>query len=93
MLVLRRRAGEAILVGTDIEIEVIEISRTRVKLGVRAPRTVSVARREVAALATQNRSASELFAFRGREGMDKLARSLQTFSGETAQTRTPAADM
>ena len=41
MLVLRRRVGEAIAIGGDIEIEVIEISRTRVKLGVRAPRAIS----------------------------------------------------
>ena len=93
MLVLRRRAGEAILVGTDIEIEIIEISRTRVKVGVRAPRTVSVARREVAALATQNQSASELFTFRGREGVDNLARMLRNFSSESAQIPPAAADM
>ena len=38
MLIVRRRAGEAIVVAGDVEIEVIEISRTRVKLGVTAPR-------------------------------------------------------
>ena len=34
MLVLRRRVGETIAIGGGIEIEVMEISRTRVKLGV-----------------------------------------------------------
>ena len=37
MLILRRRVGEAIAIAGDIEIEVIEISRTRVKLGVERP--------------------------------------------------------
>ena len=37
MLVLRRRAGERILIGDEMEIEMIEISRSRVKLGIRAP--------------------------------------------------------
>lgn len=60
MLVLRRRPGETIAIGTDIEIEVIEISRTRVKLGVRAPRHVTVLRKETLAVAAENRQALEL---------------------------------
>jgi carbon storage regulator len=58
--VLRRRPGETIAIGTDIEIEVIEISRTRVKLGVRAPRHVTVLRKETLAVAAENRQALEL---------------------------------
>ena len=46
VLVLRRRQGERIAIGGDIEIEVVEISRTRVKLAVTAPRNVSVVRGE-----------------------------------------------
>lgn len=60
MLVVRRRAGEAIIVAGDVEIEIIEISRTRVKLGVTAPREVTVTRREAAAVALENRTALEL---------------------------------
>ncbi len=93
MLVLRRRAGESIVIGTDIEIEIIEISRTRVKLGVRAPRAVSVARREALLLATENQIASALLPACGREGLDDLARILQKISGETAQGSPLAADM
>lgn len=58
MLVLRRRAGEAILLGDDIEIEVVEISRTRVKLGVKAPRNLPVLRREAAAVAGENKASA-----------------------------------
>jgi carbon storage regulator CsrA len=54
--------GETIVIGGGIEIEVIEISRTRVKLGVRAPRDVSVARKEAIAVAAENRQALELIA-------------------------------
>jgi carbon storage regulator len=60
MLVVRRRAGEAIIVAGDIEIEIIDISRTRVKLGVTAPREVTVTRREAAAIALENRTAAAL---------------------------------
>ena len=66
MLVLRRRAGEAIVLGGDIEIEVMEISRTRVKLGVRAPRDVSVTRKEVVALESLGPSSEPGSAGRGR---------------------------
>lgn len=54
--------GETIVIAGGIEIEVIEISRTRVKLGVTAPRDVSVARKETIAVAAENRRALELMA-------------------------------
>lgn len=62
MLVVRRRAGEAIIVAGDVEIEIIEISRTRVKLGITAPRDVTVTRRETATVASENRNAAALLA-------------------------------
>jgi carbon storage regulator len=80
VLVLRRRAGEAITIGGDIEIEVIEISRTRVKLGVRAPRAISVMRRETIPIATENREASEFIGGRGRESMEEILHMLRKFS-------------
>jgi carbon storage regulator len=47
MLVMRRRAGEGFLIGEDIEIEVLEVGPTRVKLGVKAPKSVEIVRSEV----------------------------------------------
>jgi carbon storage regulator len=91
MLIVRRRAGEAIVVAGEIEIEVIEISRTRVKLGVRAPRTVSVLRRESVSLAQQNQSAATLL-FSLPEAVD-LLRMLETPAANTAKTSAPGADM
>ena len=75
VLVLRRRAGEAIAIGGGIEIEVIEISRTRVKLGVTAPRDVFVARKETLAVAAENRRALELVTG-GPEGVTQTLRLL-----------------
>lgn len=46
MLVIRRRAGEAIVLPDDVEIHVLEISGNRVKLGVVAPARVAVVRKE-----------------------------------------------
>ena len=57
MLILRRRVGEKILVGGSVEIEIVEISKSRVKLGVRAPAHVPVVRKETATVAGENRTA------------------------------------
>jgi carbon storage regulator len=54
LLVIRRRAGESILIAGDIEIEVLETSPTRVKLGIRAPKDVDVVRKEIGLIAGEN---------------------------------------
>ena len=60
MLIVRRRAGESILIGNSIEIEIIEIGPSKVKIGVRAPIEVSVQRKEMNAAQEQNRRAAAL---------------------------------
>jgi carbon storage regulator len=92
MLVVRRRAGEAIVLAGEIEIEVIEISRTRVKLGIKAPRTVTVLRRESVALVEENQSAAGLLASRP-ETVDDLIRLLGNVGAKSAQTSLLGADM
>ncbi len=47
MLVLARRTGEALLIGDEIVVEVLEIRGEAVKLGIIAPRSVPVWRREL----------------------------------------------
>ena len=47
MLVLRRRAGDSLLIGGDVEVEILEITPTRVKLGILAPDSVTIVRKEV----------------------------------------------
>lgn len=47
MLVLSRKAGEAIRIGDEIEIIVTEISANRVKIGIRSPKSIPVYREEL----------------------------------------------
>ena len=47
MLVLTRRKGQSIVLGDDIEISIVEVSGDSVRLGIEAPREVSVYRREI----------------------------------------------
>ena len=58
MLVMRRRAGESLLIGDDIEIEILEVGPTRVKLGIVAPANRAITRKEVILTRSENLTAS-----------------------------------
>lgn len=58
MLIVRRRVGEILVIGNDVEIEILETSGTQVKLGIRAPREVSVFRKEVLLTVGENEKAA-----------------------------------
>ena len=58
MLVLRRRAGDSLLIG-DVEVEILEITATRVKLGIVAPDSVTIVRKEVQLTREQNVTAAK----------------------------------
>lgn len=47
MLVLSRKKNESIMIGDDIEIVVVEVKGDQIKLGVKAPKNVTVHRAEV----------------------------------------------
>ena len=47
MLVFTRKEGESFLVGNDIEIKVIKVDDKTVKIGIEAPKTTSILRKEV----------------------------------------------
>jgi len=46
MLVLTRRKGESIILGDDVEVKILELHGSQVKLGVQAPQGLSVHRKE-----------------------------------------------
>ncbi|MGB7581921.1 MAG: carbon storage regulator CsrA [Sedimentisphaerales bacterium] len=47
MLVLSRHRDESIMVGDDIEIMIVGIGRNEIQLGINAPKSVPVYRKEV----------------------------------------------
>jgi len=47
MLVLTRKKGESIQIGDDIEIKVISIEGDQIKLGIDAPKSIDIHRKEV----------------------------------------------
>ena len=58
MLMMSRRAGETILIGDRIEIEIAHIGRSRVRVGIRAPRDMPVIARELKLVREENRVAA-----------------------------------
>lgn len=58
MLVIRRKQGESILIGDGIEVEVIDVASGRVKIGIKAPPSVPILRKEVQMVARQNAAAA-----------------------------------
>lgn len=58
MLVLSRRREESIMIGDDIEVKVVGIRGGKVRLGIEAPRQVSVHRREIYDRISRNPQAS-----------------------------------
>ena len=47
MLILTRKVGESVLIGDDISITILSVRGNQVKLGVEAPKEVSVHREEI----------------------------------------------
>jgi len=47
MLVLSRLTDESIMIGDDVEITIIDVRRNRVRLGISAPKSIPVHRKEV----------------------------------------------
>ena len=47
MLALSRKSGESIMIGSDIEITILEVKGEQVKIGIAAPKQVPVYRKEI----------------------------------------------
>lgn len=54
MLILTRRIGEALCIGNDVRVTVMDVHGSQVRLGIDAPKSVVVDREEIA-----HRKASE----------------------------------
>lgn len=47
MLILTRRVGEAVMIGEEVTVTVLGVKGNQVRIGVNAPKTVSVHREEI----------------------------------------------
>jgi len=61
MLVLSRQRDETIMIGDNIEITIVDIRGDKVRLGINAPKEISVHRKEVYdAIRRENKAAAQV---------------------------------
>jgi carbon storage regulator len=88
MLVLTRKPGEAIVIGDDVEIEIVAIGGGKVRVGITAPRSTTVHRKEVyVELQAQEAGAAEAADAPSANGTDPA----NTPEGAAAESTPPAA--
>ena len=72
---LRRKAGQTLLIGEEIEIEVLEVNSQSAKIGIRAPRSTSILRKELKLTEEQNQVAARAPSLtKLKQTMDQLRR-------------------
>jgi carbon storage regulator len=84
MLMMSRREGEVILIGHDVEIVIARIGRSRVTVGIRAPRQTPVAAREIKLVEEENRTAASIGS---AEDFSKLIARLRPASSSSGSRR------
>ncbi len=74
MLILTRRAGEALRIGDDIEVTVMAVNGSQVRIGINAPRDVAVDREEIAERKRRDREAERSAGSSGPKSGDPARR-------------------
>lgn len=75
MLALSRKVNESVMLGNDIEVTVLEIKGDQVKIGIKAPKNVSIFRKEIyVQIEEENKKAAEQTA--DRETIEKTLDTL-----------------
>ena len=71
MLVLTRKPGQSIMIGDGVEVQVLSVAGEKVRLGITAPRNVSIFRNEVYdRIESEGEASSE--AVEGDSGTDEV---------------------
>jgi carbon storage regulator len=77
MLVLTRKSNQSIMIGDDIEVSVLAIMGEKVRIGIEAPRSIPVFRKEVYLEIRQDDSTDE-----ARKEVDAALEKLKTPEGD-----------
>ena len=67
MLILTRRAGETVMIGSDVTITVLGVKGNQVRIGINAPKDVAVHREEIYERIQSEKSAEAAAAAESKE--------------------------
>ncbi len=82
MLVLSRRKDETIMIGDNVEVTIVDIKGDTVRLGIQAPRSISVHRKEIyEAIQAENIAAGKQQAVPDKTAIGGLAQMLKKQKG------------
>lgn len=83
MLVLSRRKGEKIVIGNEIVIEVLSVTKEGVRLGIDAPKETSVHRHEIfSEIQEANMAAQDVVEKLAKESLDDLSQHFRKDNSE-----------
>ncbi len=78
MLVLTRRLGETIVIGDDITIKIVDIHGKQIRIGIEAPKEISVYRGEIYdRIMQENKAAAEAANIQNQTVTDNMRELLQ----------------
>ncbi len=86
MLVLNRKKGESIHIGDNIQVTVVDVQGENIKIGIDAPREVSIYRQEI----YNEIVAANLQAAAGKPGQEEQHHLLQDLFKKTVKGKGPA---
>ncbi len=82
MLVLTRKTNQSIMIGDEVEVSVLAVSRDKIRLGISAPREVPVFRKEVYLSIQEERMAANQAAAQPNGASKRFDKALDDFSGD-----------
>lgn len=60
MLILTRKCGQSIIIGEDIEIKILDINEDKISIGIIAPKSISIVRKELMEVKDENIKAATI---------------------------------
>ena len=77
MLVVTRKKDEKVIIGNEIEIQVLRIGRDNVRLGIKAPAHISIYRQEIYEAIKNENVSAVTSQIPDRETLDKISKGIK----------------